>query len=64
MPSKDYLKLRNCPFCGGDAEIVKEDQFGRLRFFVTCLGCGIETPRTAMTKEKAAEAWNRRAGND
>jgi hypothetical protein len=32
-------------------------------YYVTCKSCRVGTPRTSVTKEAAAERWNRRADN-
>ncbi len=48
-------RLKRCPFCGGEAEIV-----GYTIFWVTCKECTAET-KDFDTKEEAIEAWNRRA---
>ena len=66
----DEMKLKPCPFCGGEAYI--ENDFSDYSFMVRCLVCGAKT-RTFMTglndipiddeiaaQNLAAEAWNRR----
>lgn len=58
--------LKNCPFCGGKAEMVKTQRCGR---YVTCVDCGcrtgeMETDYAGSAYDKAAEAWNRRADED
>lgn len=59
-------ELKPCPFCGGEARVIPQPNYtdNRCKYFVTCTNCGIETPRTARTGEKAIEAWNRRVDND
>lgn len=59
MTEKD---IKPCPFCGGKAGVVSDGYF----CVVMCDKCGAET-RTFVAnadyavKEKAIEAWNRRA---
>lgn len=57
MQWKDFQPLRECPFCGGEADIFEasEDSFCAL-----CTDCGVETPYQTSTEEAIA-AWNRRA---
>lgn len=53
-------ELKQCPFCGGKAE------FNLLlgNYGVTCTEClGAIFPAKGLTREEAAEAWNRRANN-
>ncbi|MGX8696316.1 MAG: Lar family restriction alleviation protein [Prevotella sp.] len=49
-------KTRPCPFCGGDAQKVKESS--RWGWFVSC-ACAAVGP-SADSREEAIEAWNRR----
>jgi hypothetical protein len=62
------IELRPCPFCGGEAILVKND----FACSVRCTKCGAET-RDAETCmglyttyyaiiNEAAELWNKRAG--
>ena len=49
---------RPCPFCGGEAEIVKMGF--EVEIFIRCTDCLVETP-WYPSRKKAIEAWNRRA---
>lgn len=65
MPNNDYQRLRNCPFCGGEAFV--RSTLGRQ--FISPRhkkGCVIEPNtwfKSEMKIEKQIEAWNRRADN-
>lgn len=73
MPNKDYLKLRNCPFCGGErAEVLNalEEQpemklvgLTKDNWNVVCADC-YAAGGTRRTAAEAIEAWNRRAVGD
>ena len=65
VSEKKEQGLKPCPFCGGEAQIARTMHMGMrsYRFFVVCLVCGAEMPRTSRTMKQAAEAWNRRADN-
>ena len=52
------IKLKSCPFCGGDAEMM-----GITFVYVKCLKCGVETMGYREEDEAAGE-WNRRDGED
>lgn len=52
------IKLKPCPFCGGEAKIIK----GALRVWIHCFGCGIELAAHYLTEEDAAYDWNKRDG--
>lgn len=61
----DKIKLKPCPFCGGDAEFAHGRYWGSELFKVVCGNkdkCAI-LPETGayFIKEQAAAAWNRRA---
>lgn len=56
-------KLLPCPFCGGEAIVVKTERCGR---YVGCWDCGgrteeFETDYAGSAHDKAIAAWNRRA---
>lgn len=52
-------KLSECPFCGGNAELVK----GTFSYHVKCARCGVIT-RLYYSADKAIEFWNTRKGED
>lgn len=56
------IELKPCPFCGNTQSILLNEKV-MCRYFigysVYCCRCEVET-RCFDTKEKAAEAWNRR----
>lgn len=57
-------ELKPCPFCGGDARVQKVNAIVGVKFTVCCGNCycmGHETTYLVNTREKAVEAWNRRA---
>lgn len=56
-------KLKPCPFCGGEAIVVKTESCGR---YIGCWDCGgrteeFETDYAGSAHDKAISAWNRRA---
>ena len=66
LPCMDYVerggrmsetKLLNCPFCGGEAELLKG--LCELDNYVMCLECRSKT-KLYNTKESAITAWNAR----
>ncbi len=69
------IKLKPCPFCGGEAIAFKckvwstEDNRDVEKWFARCINllseCDI-VPETCEhdTEDEAAEAWNRRAGDE
>lgn len=71
------MKLKPCPFCGGEAKIYAyeseqvlydKDTLGYLdteyilKYGSYCEGCGCMNAEK-MSEKSAAEAWNRRADN-
>lgn len=62
MQKNDCLKLRECPFCGGEAKVAKTELEG---FEIRCTKCPCDFGRFwFVTEVEAVEAWNRRAGED
>ena len=55
------VKLKPCPFCGGEAELYEDGIFSGA--FVYCKKCGTLKGYYLET-EKAIEAWNRRGSDD
>lgn len=49
-------ELKKCPFCGGEAEIVKESDYA---YFIKCKRRCLMT-YSFKSPEQAIEAWNRR----
>ena len=63
MQSEDFRPLRECPFCGGEAIVVKTERCGR---YIRCWDCGgrteeFETDYAGSAHDKAIAAWNCRA---
>lgn len=58
------VELKACPFCGGKAQIMHTKNIDATRWFVTCLVCGVETPRIARNAAEAYRAWNRRTTDE
>ena len=60
------MKIEKCPFCGGEATVVKTESCGR---YIGCWDCGgrteeFETDYAGSAHDKAIAAWNRRAQPD
>ena len=64
-------KLKPCPFCGGEAELVYTNDnhrapYVRCKFGVMqkpkCVGC--QYPWNHKTEEEAIEAWNGRSSDE
>lgn len=59
-------ELKPCPFCGGEAELVKDKTTFAFAdtYFVRCdnIECGVQ-PQTKhrLTEQKARDFWNWRA---
>lgn len=57
------IKLRKCPFCGGEADMVDEgSECSPDRFWACCPNpsCFVEGTGVYATEEEAAQAWNTR----
>ena len=52
-------KLKPCPFCGGEAEIVEDRLYGEDYYAGRCRSCAA-TSIFEFTKEEAVNKWNRR----
>lgn len=62
------IKLKPCPFCGGEAEFGTNPT-GYRTIWVYCSECKAESNRFesniySCAAEDAAEAWNRRTENE
>lgn len=63
------IKLKPCPFCGGEA-VFKRDRIAGI-YCVKCTNCKCMTTfqfdfgdGEEVSKKKAADIWNRRADNE
>lgn len=57
-------ELKNCPFCGGKAEIICFAFPGNSRnYYPKCKKCGCEL-RAYSSKQNAKKAWNKRTYDD
>ena len=56
MASK--IKLKPCPFCGGNAERIR--YIFKKVFYVECTKCKCSTPVMTQIRD-AVKLWNRRA---
>ena len=55
------LKLLNCPFCGGEAELmIFNSEYGTVTVGCTNEDCDITMGKAFFTDEEAIEHWNRR----
>ena len=56
-------KLKPCPFCGGNANLIEQKATGCFR--VKCTKCPTDLGRYWFFKKNdVINAWNRRADND
>ena len=62
MQNRDCQKLRNCPFCGGEAKIISYK--GCHHIYHRCKITLFEiTSDYYDSKESIVDAWNRRAND-
>ena len=55
-------ELKNCPFCGGKAEIIIFNyEYGTVTVRCTNEDCDITMGKAFFTDEEAINHWNRRA---
>ena len=54
-------KLKPCPFCGGEANIMHMDGYP---YWVYCEDCGVKVYGRILDKEESIRAWNRRAKDE
>lgn len=61
------MKLKPCPFCGGEAQVNERYRSGtpnRKMYWVSCKACGISQQNTNVSgyryQSKAIDRWNRR----
>ena len=52
-------RVKPCPFCGGEAEIIKAHLFGGDIYICRCVDC-VAQSAFCGTKEEAVAEWNRR----
>lgn len=52
-------KLKLCPFCGGEAEVIAVIDEWNETYFVLCTNCGANTIN-GINEEEAINAWNMR----
>lgn len=58
----DKVDLKNCPFCGGEAEMVVYNNYNNYNhdYAVHCTKCGATVPIWRETEEEATRQWNKR----
>lgn len=58
------VKLKRCPFCGGEAHIGYDHSYNPNRFFVNCVECSsASSVLIPLEDEKEAiKSWNKRKG--
>ena len=71
MQSKESMRLRECPFCGGKAQIWDNawHVIVKTKVQIKCKRCGVRTMEYVGldwddTHYLAIEAWNRRAEDE
>ena len=64
MTKAKNRELKNCPFCGGVAEVATYYEHGKARGkFVFCTKCSITQEHPYSSKQNAINVWNRRFVN-
>ena len=60
------IKLKPCPFCGGEAEIKEHNQCFSTAYSVVCKdkNCRGRSAKPMRILEVAVYSWNRRTGNE
>lgn len=64
--SMSEIKLKPCPFCGGEASIksvTKGTFVKKVGYFAVCNSCGAST-HVALNINDVPHKWNRRADNE
>lgn len=65
MLNEDCQNLRECPFCGGEAEHrIFEDNVFFVYCRVTCSKCGATLTKEYTTGNEGIVAWNRRVNDE
>lgn len=59
----NQYELKPCPFCGGEAVLLKDIEFDTVGVF--CKHCGCGTPYFhSLNLKHAIDRWNRRVGDE
>lgn len=54
-------ELKPCPFCGGEAHVYETVNGGtRKLYWIECLKCYAESPKSLDLPQDSIDAWNRR----
>ena len=54
------VDLKPCPFCGGTANLIKEEWGIYSFYYVSCGACLASTQHMIPSEDSAVNAWNRR----
>lgn len=55
------VKLKRCPFCGGEAEIIEAEGNEPETICIQCSSCGVSVHHKWLEPEVLIDYWNRRA---
>ena len=55
------VKLKRCPFCGGEAEIIEVEGNESETICIQCSSCGVSVHHKWLEPEVLIDYWNRRA---